>query len=204
MIITKKESERFDDVGKRIVLTKEDKTLFISYEGNLDLYFKFNSVEDNTFEITKDNNYIYDCFLNLYNDIKDNNLYELDEITMNFLQTPEEIEEEKKIIKELNESAKSTGHYDELFNNDIITWRSDDRDWSEAGSVSIKKEGDKFLLTFSDTMTSIRFRNSGSYYDPYNIIFMKFFNNLMEYDENDRQIHMEEYLYEENKKVGKR
>ena len=204
MIITKKESESFNGVGNKIALKKEDKMFSISFEGNLDLYFMFNSVEDNTFEITKDNYYIYECFLNLYNDIKNNNVYELDEITMNFLQTPEEIEEEKKIIKELNEHAKRTGHYDELFNNDIITWKSDDRDWSEAGSVSIKKEEDKFLITFSDTMTSIRFRNSRSYYDPYNIIFMKFFNNLMEYDENDRQIHMEEYLYEENKKVRKR
>ena len=48
----------------------------------------------------------------------------------------------------------------------------------------------------------IRFRNSGSRYDPFNIIFMRMYERLKKIDDvNDygHQIHMEEYLYEKEK-----
>ena len=42
--------------------------------------------------------------------------------------------------------------------------------------------------------TVVRFRNSGSSYDPFNIPFMKFFNKLQEYDPEYHQIHIEEVI----------
>ena len=49
---------------------------------------------------------------------------------------------------------------------------------------------------------SIRFCNSGSRYAPFNILFMRMFNKLQEVDDvNDygHQIHIEEYLYNNDK-----
>ena len=45
----------------------------------------------------------------------------------------------------------------------------------------------------------IRFRNSGSRYDPFNIVFMRMFLKLQQVDDiNDfgHQIHIEEFLYQ--------
>ena len=41
---------------------------------------------------------------------------------------------------------------------------------------------------------TVRFRNSGSRYDPFNIIFMKLYQGLYELDYEYHQIHIEEYL----------
>ena len=46
----------------------------------------------------------------------------------------------------------------------------------------------------------IRFRNSGSRYDPFNIIFMRMYEKLKkinDVNEYGHQIHIEEYLYEQ-------
>ena len=48
----------------------------------------------------------------------------------------------------------------------------------------------------------IRFRNSGSSYDPFNIVFMRMYEKMKQVDHvNDygHQIHIEEYLYNQNK-----
>ena len=42
----------------------------------------------------------------------------------------------------------------------------------------------------------VRFRNSGSTYDPYNIIFMRMFQKLQEYIPEYHQIHLEELEYQ--------
>ena len=119
--------------------------------------------------------------------------------------TIEDLEYIKEEKKEMNEYTKLTSHYDELFHDGVITWKSDDNDGyiNNAGTVSINKKEDKFVLSFTDRVTSVRFRNSRSYYDPYNILFMDMFNDLMKYDKNDKQIHIEEYLYTEKEKTRK-
>ena len=74
--------------------------------------------------------------------------------------------------------------------------------------LTIKKEDDQFLLEFTSPKiddndfifrmlgtVSIRFRNSGSTYDPYNIIFMRMFNKLQDYDPEYHQMHIEELVY---------
>lgn len=57
-----------------------------------------------------------------------------------------------------------------------------------------KKSQDGIFITYT-----IRFRNSGSRYNPFNINFMQMYNSLKEYDPNNHQIHIEEYLYKQNK-----
>ena len=199
MEIIKKESNNYDGIGREIVFKEEDKIFILSFARNLDLYFSFFSKNDQSFEITKENNYIYICFLKLYDDIKNNNLYEVDSFDLKDARTKEDIECIYEQNKEMNEYAKRHSHYDELFHNDMITWNSDDNDGyiKNAGTVTIKKENDKFILSFSDRVTSVRFRNSGSYYAPYNILFMEMFNRLMKYDKDDNQIHIEESLHKQ-------
>lgn len=206
MEIVKYNTDNFDGVGREILLKEKDKILNISFAGNLDLYFSFSSKKDQSFEITKEDYYIYECFLRLYNDIKSNNLYKVDSFDLKDAKTEEEIEYIYEQNKEMNEYTKRHSHYDELFHNDMITWNSDDNDGyiKDVGTVTIKKENDKIILSFSDRVTSVRFRNSGSYYAPYNILFMEMFNRLMNYDKEDKQINIEEYLYEKTQEKYKK
>ena len=104
--------------------------------------------------------------------------------------------------------AKNCHSYEKLFQNDIIKWYSDDMPLENASSLEIKKQEDTYSITFFqgkeeyDFPTySVRFRNSGSRYHPYNFAFMSMYNALSEYDSNYHQIHIEEYLY--NKKLQK-
>ena len=41
----------------------------------------------------------------------------------------------------------------------------------------------------------VRFRNSGSRYDPFNCVFMRFYQRLQEVDPNYHQVHIEELIY---------
>ena len=82
--------------------------------------------------------------------------------------------------------------------------------------MKIKKENESFELKFyiqqyfegydrdfnSLYHIPIRFRNSGSSYDPFNIVFMRIYEKMKRVDNiNDygHQIHIEEYLYNQNK-----
>jgi hypothetical protein len=47
---------------------------------------------------------------------------------------------------------------------------------------------------------TIRFRNSGSTYDPFNIVFMKMYQRLQEYNPDYHQIHIEETIYQKTLK----
>ena len=111
-------------------------------------------------------------------------------------------------LRNSNESKKVDYAYEKLFQNDIIKWYSDDMPLENASSLEIKKQEDIYSITFFqgkeeyDFPTySVRFRNSGSRYHPYNFAFMSMYNALSEYDSNYHQIHIEEYLY--NKKITK-
>lgn len=167
------------------------------------------------FTITKENYFIYSLFEELYNDIKESRIFipfqnksneenideESDFDFMNYMT------EEKANI--LNETYKKRAAYQLLFDNETIEWHSDDDTYDRSDRVVIKKIDDTFLLEFirpavSQTnfihripgSISIRFRNSGSTYDPYNIIFMRMFNKLQEYDPEYHQIHLEELPYQ--------
>ena len=102
-----------------------------------------------------------------------------------------------------------------------ITWYSDETARAVANYVTVTKQDESFKLEFQtqpyiagydEEMNScgtivIRFRNSGSRYNPFNIIFMRMYNNMQEVEDSHEighQIHIEEYLYENKKPYQKR
>lgn len=162
----------------------------ILFAPNGDLYWKYLSEknvledkEEQELTITKENYLIYKLFYNLYESIKNNKIYYGEE---NYLEVKER---ENKIFK-----------------NDIIEWYSDELPIEITSKLTIKKEEETFKVIFEKSKKSqdgifitysIRFRNSGSRYDPFNICFMRMYNELKEYDLNYHQIHIEEYLYKQ-------
>lgn len=175
----------------------------ISYENNLDLYWGFipNKImpecnDSYSFYITKENYYLYDAFLGLYTAIKERRPYS---------NSPYKLYDDIK-----DKKVKYIDKYiDNLYKDGKIEWHSDDFPYDEGSILSIKREKDKFLITFTRSKKDdifrtfyIRIRNSGSFYEPFNITFMNMYGKLKEYDPNYHQVHIEEYLY--NQKVLKR
>jgi len=190
-----------DDLNhKSFYLKNDNKQFIISFQGNLDLYFSLvNFDKEPYFIINKSNNILYQLFDKLYNDVKNCNIFDNDELNRNYIYRSE---------------------YKKLFNNDIIEWKSDDYPDEIAQSFRIIKYEDKFKIEFSPLITdknidyyiepqlknwiSVRIRNSGSKYDPFNIVFMKLYNALCDYEEIDiNQINIEEYLYNKKKTLIK-
>lgn len=187
-----------------------------------------NGVVSNYFIITKENYGVYRLFEKLFDDIENINIF--DEQYIPFYIEYEEnkkeyIEEKRKNIEEEKNRYRllNYSNYNELFNPDnrTITWYSDETAHEVANFLKIKQEEDIFKLEFytqpyiegydkdfhSDDYISIRFRNSGSSYAPFNSIFMRMYNNMSEIDDiNDigHQIHIEEYLHEKKKKLVKK
>ena len=206
MKVSKKENE----FGMQIFLEEDNSYLTIFYGGNLDLYWSIHSKKrsiDNDSKtdsiiITKENYALYSLFESLYSDIEDINLFE-------------DFEEDKDRYRVYNRS-----NYQELFDKDnkIITWYSDETAREVANYLRIKKEKDSFVISFyiqeyiegydrdfaSLYDIPVRFRNSGSRYDPFNIIFMRMYERLKNIDDihdYGHQIHIEEYLYEKEHMV---
>ena len=199
-----KENSEF---GLKVSLCEEDMFLTISFCGNLDLYWSLHSKDtskDNTFVITKENFGIYKLFLELYDDIENINIFDYEYTDFDF-----SIEDAKNMYRDNNKS-----NYNELFNKEdkTITWYSDETAHEVANILKIKKEDERFIIKFyvqkdikgyshdfkSLHYIPIRFRNSGSSYDPFNCLFMKMYNKMNEIDDvNDigHQIHFEEYVY---------
>ena len=185
-------------------ITTDDGTFIISYEGNLDLYWRYDyhgsidEIEDTkTFKITKENYFLYSSFDELYHAIKEKKPYKT---------FPNAVDEELHSKK-----LKYYGGY-ELYKNGTITWYSDDfADFANASNFKIKKQKDYFLVTFTKSKIelcncwlfptySVRIRNSGSRFDPFNNTFMGMYQKLINYNDEFHQIHIEEYLYQEKTK----
>ena len=200
MKIIKKENE--------VILIDKEKILTILLRGNDDLYWEFEnksnnpSPESNCIFITKENYKLYDLFNKLYNDIENINISE-----------NHTFEEPEKYHR------YNLSNYNKLFNKEqkTITWYSDEDLHKIASIVKIKKLENSFKLEFLSQNPiknhfpkeiQIRFRNSGSYYKPFNIVFMKMYNKLQEIEDIhdiNHQYHIEEYLYiKEKNKVRKR
>ena len=182
-----------------IYIKTDDGAFSISYGGNLDLYWIYHSNKsfletpnENTITITKENYYLYTCFTELFEAIKND--------TPNSNSSWEYDKDNK--VPEYN-SSKKIG----LLINNSICWHSDDFAYDEASSVTIQKEEDEFKVTFKKSSNkeyfqtfSVRFRNSGSRYSPFNATFMHMYNKLKEYD---YQVHFEEILYQQKKLLKK-
>ena len=160
----------------------------ILFAPNGDLYWRYlseiNVLDDKPIQeliITKENYYIYEVFYKLYESIKNNKVFY--------------DKENYSIVKN-----------NKLFKNNMIEWYSDELPIDITSKLTIKKEDEVFKVIFEKSKKSqdgifitysIRFRNSGSRYAPFNINFMQMYNELKEYDPNYHQIHMEEYLYKQ-------
>ena len=193
MIIKREYSEREKCYNYEFI--KDSKFLKIFFGGNLDLYMTlgtdktlpYNENVTLEFDITKEEYDIYELFDTLYYDIINGNVYD----------------EER-----LNRNIKDNYVYRDLVDKDNnITWISDDGPQEVEDKLIISKLNDTYRLTFigndkeldcgfkSPYSIVVRFRNSGSWYTPFNVLFMKMFHKLQELDINYHQYHIEEYLY---------
>ena len=193
------------EFGLIVSFQELDKQFDVLFAGNCDLYWIIRSKIGNNnhnFIITKEN---YDVE-ELFDDIDNVKIFDEHDY---FGNRKKEIEYEKNKYILFNHS-----NYNELFDkeNNIITWYSDETNHKVANILKIKKEKELFKLEFyiqpyvngydrdfnSLNYISIRFRNSGSSYNPFNIIFMRMYQKMKQIDDvNDygHQIHIEEYLY---------
>lgn len=198
------------------IITTEEGQFEISFQNNLDLYWRYlhkdmilEEPEIKEFTITKENYYLYTLFDNLYNAIKNSNPYS----GYTFL-TPKSFYLKNEDYEEEPEQeiyVPENPHPNNLYKNGIITWCSDDfSSMEKASNFQLKKDEDVFKITFKKSERepesgnpfitySVRIRNSGSRYTPYNIAFMKMYQDLKEYNPKHHQIHIEEYLYEQKK-----
>ena len=109
-------------------------------------------------------------------------------------------------LSNLNESKETDYAYEKLFQDDIIKWYSDDTPLEDASRVEIEKIEDAYAITFYQGKEvygfptyTVCFRKSGSRYYPYNFTFMNMYNSLCNVDYDEKQIHIEEYLYKRKK-----
>lgn len=190
--------------------------LVIMFGGNGDLYFYVNkaNLEGNeivNFEITKENYILYNLFDKLYNDIINCNIFKFSERDVELSLEDEEetgfylegeIEDKKTTYSRWNEELKKRYQYNQLVNNGVISWRSDNNSYKDANILNIHKEDDQYRLEFiprsreMSFFVDVRISNSGSYYAPFNIAFMRLYNELQNYDPEYHQVHLEECLYQ--------
>lgn len=190
----------------------------ILFARNQDLYWIFDDinldcgVRHGTFNITKENPFIYKLFDNLYNQIKSANPFDY------------MVDHGFNPVGWVSRDTIDYEKYDmykELFDGTRITWVSDDNDYDHYNIVTITPNEETYILDFykepkknkeglcpyrSGSVT-IRFRNSGSYYRPFNNVFMKMYQDLGGYSseygqmpyknpgEIPGQMHIEEYVY---------
>ena len=166
--------------------------MLISFEGNFDLYWRYiheksilDAPEIVTLEITKENYRIYEYFDMLYQNV---------------------LNKKEKDHLEFHSYLTNPQNPHALVRNGSIIWASDDFDYETASKVTITPGEDVYYITFEKSkdkslfMTySVRFRNSGSRYNPYNTEFMKMYLSLKNYDPENRQMHFEEFLYQQKK-----
>ena len=212
MVEIKKQKTQF---GYSFKIMTDTGTFEIFFAGNLDLYWKYyydgNIWEFNNSKpilITKENYFLYQLFDNLYHGVNkciiyynsNNDKDELFDDFFNSLYNPLELQ--KELYK------KESFNPESLMQGNKLEWHCDDGYYDNASKFIIEPNKDSYKLTFyrsNDEFFSnfcIRIRNSGSRYDPFNILFMNMYYELCNYDYNYHQIHMEEYLYQ--KKMVKR
>ena len=172
---------RDDKNGLKIYLKEnDDKYVAFWYGGTLDLYWSLHSrniLEDNSIEVDKSNPTMYQAFIELFKDVETMNIY-----------------------GNTKRNKSKYVFYNNLYDkeNKTITWYSDETASEVSNYLKIINEEDKFKLEFfiqdhiegyshdfyNKFYIPIRFSNSGSKYDPFNIIFMRMFRNLGQLDDD--------------------
>ncbi len=132
---------------------------------------------------------------------------------------------EAQRIECLNYDLKNHEEYKALVKNGKIIWKSDDYPKEISPYFTIEPLENSYLISFGVPkiqsflsleekmmienfrnlgFINVRIRNSGSAYEPFNILFMKAFNSLMVEDVDNlyHQIHIEEYLIDRQLEKG--
>lgn len=178
---------KFDKYYAFDITTDEGCFSFV-FGGNLDLYWIykheinfFDTPDSKDFYITKENYFLYSLFDELYNDVKDYNIF-----TIDMFDKKEDWIESKNIFLEHDKNNSKR-----LFKDNSIEWHCDDFDYEDAGSFTIERLDECYKLTFNKckddsiySSYSIRIRNSGSRYGYFNVIFMRMYNKLCDYEPN--------------------
>ncbi len=175
-------------------LIDNEKVLTIFFAGNLDLYLMINDNElikykENktmNFDITKADYDLFCLFDSLYKDIIKCKIFDMKSVKSTFRFEYDKLVDDKK----------------------CINWVSDEDREEIADSLKISKlSNDVYRLMFyrndkipefgfkSPKYISVRIRNSGSRYKPFNCVFMKMYNELQNLDPNYRQMCFEEIKY---------
>lgn len=203
---------------KDITLIDGNVRLIMSIYGNGDLYWTITDdsklIKNMFFTITRENGAVYSSFQDLFADIENVNVCTLDDDSFNYNY------ETKKYNIIYREKAFKYDfyHYSELYDieNKTITWCSDEFSHDNANILKIRKIDDEFELEFIPKSilsgfingssnigrVTIKFCNSGSYYAPFNVMFMRLFNKLQLVDDVKdikHQVSIDEYMYNQNK-----
>lgn len=184
-------NSNFFSKAKDIFIRDDKNTLKIFYGANGDLYldiFGSRKVDENWLYtatlLVSEEEEVYKYFETLIDDIINCNVLDTSEIE---LQTCDnEIEKEKLLnsVQSQNAAIKNSDTYKSLVQTSTITWYSDNIYDERANILRITKSANNITLNFTDNPDdpafgfSIRICNSGSKYDPFNICFMKLFNEL--------------------------
>ena len=173
------------------------------FGGDLDLYWSINNVNADdeidyeSFSITEENYYIYCLFEQLYNSVANCEVFKINDYELALATSTDEINMIIKREKQKNALLRNSQEYRNLFDGKTITWVSDENGYKKESIVKITKVENRFVLEFFRKLKndaynwpdenglfaiSIRFRNSGSSYQPFNQLFMEMYNGLEKYE----------------------
>ena len=197
-----------------IVVTLGDLKYQLFFGGDGDLYWSCIDLGKETndvvrFPITKENYMLYSLIEDLYERVKTCHVFDVSECELEFCEDEDEVRKLYEKKRKSNEDLKTFSNYAKLFDSStgIISWHDDESIYEEANVVNIIPEDEEFILEFvpgkkcdAYDMIGVRFRNSGSTYTPFNNVFMRMYNQFLEYEPDFHQIHIEEILYKEKVK----
>lgn len=210
--IDKYESE----FGYNFIIASDEGEFEILFAGSLDLHWR--SIGKNyldkkntyqKFTISKENYFIYSLFEQLYEGVKNCNLFELNDFDISLCQSFEELKNREEEQREMNLELRKAQEYnpERLFKNNAVEWHSDDCEYDKASILKIFKERETFVVTFekgkennSFMSSSVRISNSGSRHIPFQSLFMNMYKLLVDYNPELHQVHMEEILYQKKLK----
>lgn len=195
----------YKDEYYSVSITDGEKVFEMIFGGNLDLHWNLWSIDkidkdkSISFDITKDSYALWELFDNLYNDFRDCNVSTVNEAELSFCEDSEEVRKIYERCNKRNEFLRKTTEYKRVFDGKIIKWLSDDE---SCNIVTITPDEDKYVIDFISgekkisylESHGISFRNSGSSNAPFNVLFMKLYNEIISGKYDFNQIHMNEYI----------
>ena len=171
-----------------IFIETDQGSFVFTFCGNLDLYFSYFGEdrlkkEEHSFILNENDDFLYKTFDNLYNAIVN----------------------EKPLGNGYDNSDLVYEHKNlsyPLLNNNVVEWHSDDSPYDEAAVLLIKKMDKSYKITIKEGIiadigmrtASVRFRNHGSIYEPYNVTFMNLYNDLCKHDFGNEQNAINVYM----------